>query len=55
MSHNKRLVGCAVMVILSILYGIVVLIDPSIASAIAAGYIAVIVTVFIATKWTEKA
>lgn len=48
MTSNTRLKLCAVIIVLSAAYAVVVAKSPQVASAIAAGYTAVLITVLLA-------
>lgn len=54
MTASNRLRLTAAMVVVSVLYGILVLADPEVASAIAIGYIALILTAITCTNWRKR-
>lgn len=54
MRPSVRLAWCAVMIVGSALYGILVASDPRIASAVALGYVAVLLTIFVANEIWKK-
>lgn len=54
MRPSVRLMWCAVMIVGSALYGILVAADPRIASAVALGYVAVLLTIFVANEIWKK-
>lgn len=47
MNPNLRLVLCAVMILGSALYGVLIASNPRVASAIMLGYIALLLTIFV--------
>lgn len=54
MGPNSRLLLCAAMIVLSAVYGVLVSKDPSLASAISGGYIAVLLTIFVVVNVWKK-
>lgn len=55
MSASLRLLLCGVLILLSAIYAVLVARDPTTASAIAAWYVAVVVTVILAVTVWKKA
>lgn len=54
MTANSRLLWSAVLIIISAVYAVLVARDPGVASAIAAGYIAILLTVFVLLNVWKK-
>lgn len=54
MRPNARLIWCAVMILASVAYAALVSSDASIASAIAVGYVALLLTIFVLTNVWKK-
>jgi pilus assembly protein TadC len=54
MLPNTRLILCAVIIIGSGLYALLVARDPDVASALMLGYVGVLLTIFVATEVWKK-
>lgn len=54
MTSNVRLQICGVIIVLSAMYAVTVVKDPEVASAIAAGYIALVLTAILLVNLWKK-
>lgn len=54
MSASYRLLLCGVLILLSAVYAVLVARDPAFAAAIAAGYVAIVFTVFLIVNFWKK-
>lgn len=54
MQANSRLFLCAFLIVGSAIYGVIIVYNPRIASAIMLGYIAVVLTIFAVTEMWKK-
>lgn len=54
MSANTRLASAGLLLIMSAVYGVIVAEDPDLASALAAGYIAILLTVLAIINFWKK-
>lgn len=54
MSASLRLLLCGVLIIMSAIYAVLVARDPAFAAAIAAGYVAIVVSVFCLVSFWKK-
>lgn len=55
MLPNTRLILCAVIIVGSLLYGVLVAQEPNTASALMLGYVGILLTLFVATQvWKKK-
>lgn len=54
MTPNLRLRLCVAMVVMSTMYGLVVVQDPQVAAAIAVGYVALLLTLFTLVHFWKK-
>lgn len=55
MSASLRLLLCGILILVSAIYAVLVARDPATASAIAVGYVAVVVTVILAVSLWKRA
>lgn len=54
MSASLRLLLCGVLILLSAVYAVLVARDPALAAAVAAGYVALVISVFLlVTLWKK--
>lgn len=54
MSASYRLLLCGVLILLSAVYAVLVARDPAFAAAVAAGYVAIVGTVFLIVNFWKK-
>lgn len=54
MSASLRLLLCGVLIIMSAIYAVFVARDPAFAAAIAAGYVALVISVFLLVSFWKK-
>lgn len=54
MSASYRLLLCGVLILISAVYAVLVAQDPAFAAAIAAGYVAIVVTVILVVNLWKK-
>lgn len=54
MSASYRLLLCGVLILISAVYAVLVARDPAFAAAIAAGYVAIVVTVILVANLWKK-